>query len=94
MELKTCEQKIEKMTLDDNLKWHKLHPEHPGVKYQCVEKKTFSEILIIYMQIFPDVKCLELNSPKDISSAEVIEIREEYALRSLLLFLPFTKKKA
>ena len=48
---------------------------------------------MLYMQPFPDIKCLELENPTEICSCDVVEVREEYALRALLLFLPFRKKE-
>lgn len=67
--------------------------DHPGYLYSSlVERKKECIPKLYYSNKFPDVEQLEINKGDDVDDT-VKELREEYALKALLLFYPFRLKE-
>ena len=66
--------------------------EHPGYKYVGLKKMKRFKVPIIYSKAFCDIDDLSLNEEDYNVTANVKSLREEYARKALLLFLPFRKK--
>ena len=64
---------------------------HPGYHSRGVREKTFLDVPMIYMPPFVDLYELEMNKHPSQLNESIIEARNTYALRSLILF--FHSKK-
>jgi hypothetical protein len=70
----------------------KFKNEHPGYKHIGLKKVKRFKVPIIYSKAFCDIDDLSLNEEDYNVTANVKSLREEYARKALLLFLPFRKK--
>jgi len=77
---------------DTEEKYFRFDEQHPGYYYSCLVKRS-SECIpkLYYSNKFPDIADLHIDLADDVSE-ETKELRETYALKALLLFLPFREK--
>ena len=73
----------------DNLRFKK---EHPGYKFVKLKKTKHIKVPIIYSSQFDDIELLEMEKNQNDIGYDVKKLRENYARKALLLFLPFRNK--
>ena len=70
----------------------KFKSDHPGYKYIGLKKMKKIKVPIIYTNAFCDVEDLALGEGYNEIDGQTKALRETYALKALLLFLPFRVK--
>jgi hypothetical protein len=70
----------------------RFHHHHPGVEYcTLIRRKHESVPKLYYSNKFPDIEMLEIHKGDEVED-HVKELRETYALKSMLMFFPFETK--
>ena len=75
--------------MNDNLRFKK---EHPGYKFVKLKRTKHIKVPIIYSSQFDDIELLEMEKNQNDIGYDVKKLRENYARKALLLFLPFRNK--
>jgi hypothetical protein len=83
----------ENCNVDDISMHFRFQKEHPGYHYSCLKKRKHECIPQLYYSTkFPDIESLEILKENEVDE-HVKKSRETYALKALLMFLPFEKKE-
>jgi hypothetical protein len=76
-------------TQDINGQHFRFSSGHPGYEYSCLEMRKNECIpKLYYSNKFPDVAALEIDKSNNVEE-HVKALREEYALKAMLMFYPF-----
>jgi hypothetical protein len=83
----------ENCDVDEGRKHFRFQKEHPGYHFSCLAKRKHECIpQLYYSNKFPDIESLDILKGNDVDD-HVKQNRETYALKALLMFLPFDKKE-
>jgi len=78
---------------DTENKYFRFSFSHPGFHYSCLGKRNRECVpKLYYNSKFPDIELLQIDKGNNVEDS-VKKLREEYALKAMLLFLPFRKKE-
>ena len=78
---------------DSDNKYFRFQHGHPGLEFSCLVKRNRECIpKLYYNSKFPDVELLEMEMGNDVED-HVKQLREDYALKAMLLFCPFRSKE-
>jgi len=70
-----------------------FHDQHPGYQYSILQQREDECIpQLYYSNKFPDIEVLEIEQGDNVDES-VKQLREDYALKAMLLFFPFREKE-
>ena len=83
----------ENCNVDKSSMHFRFEKDHPGYQFSCLAKRKHECIpQLYYSNKFPDIESLDILRGNEVDE-HVKQNRETYALKALLMFLPFEKKE-